>query len=252
MRLLCGLVGSLVILTSSCVVAPSGRKQLILVSQEQEMQLGAQAYQEALKDAKVVKSGATVDRVKRVGARIAKVTGKDFQWEFNVIDDPATVNAFCLPGGKVVVYTGIMKLATTDDELAVVMGHEIAHATCRHGAERISQDVLVKTGLSAADVLVKTESAETNQLIQAALGMGAQVGILLPYSRKHETEADEVGLQYLHQAGFNVDAAATFWEKMAAMGGGATPQWLSTHPSNETRIENLRRLAEEIKKQPKP
>jgi metalloendopeptidase OMA1, mitochondrial len=252
MRVLCAFVGVSVIVLSSCETAPSGRKQLIFMSQEEELQLGVQAYQEALASAKVVTSGPDVARVKQVGERIAKVTGKDFQWEFNLVDDPQTVNAFCLPGGKVVVYTGILKLATTDDELAVVMGHEIAHATCRHGAERISQNVIVEAGVSVADIFVKTENAETNKMIQAALGMGAQVGVTLPFSRKHETEADEVGLRYLFDAGYNVDAAGTFWEKMAAMGGGSTPQFLSTHPSHETRVENLRRLADQLKKRSKP
>jgi predicted Zn-dependent protease len=177
------------------------------------------------------------------------VTGKQYEWEFNVIDDPKMVNAFCLPGGKVVVYTGLLKLATTDDELAVVMGHEIAHATCRHGGARVTRNVIQGLGMEAAQILVKTGDEKTDNLVMAALGAGAQVGVTLPYSRKDEEEADRVGLKYMFDAGYDPAAAPVFWEKMAAQGGQGPPEWLSTHPDPANRMETLRRLAEELKQQ---
>ena len=250
MRRFVGVAGT-VILLSSCVTSPTGRSQLMLISADEETKMGAQAYQEVLGSSKILASGPEVTRVRTVGERIAKVTGESYQWEFNVIDDPKTVNAFCLPGGKVAVYTGILPLATTDDELAVVMGHEIAHATCHHGGERVSQNVIAQLGLSAADLLLSGQSESTRQLAIAALGAGAQVGVLLPYSREHESEADTVGLNYMYDAGYDPAAGAEFWKKMEAQGGGAPPAFLSTHPAPEARMENLAKLAVELKKRPR-
>ncbi len=249
MRVLFTLVFLIPVGFSGCVTSPvTGRKQLLLLSEQEELALGMQAYKEVLSKGKIVRSGPSVEQVKRVGTRIAAVTGKNYDWEFTVIDDPKVVNAFCLPGGKVVVYTGLLKLVSSDDELAVVMGHEIAHATLRHGGERVSQNLIMNLSLSAADLLVKTKDPKTKKLLLSALGVGAQVGILLPYSRTQESEADEVGLRYLWKAGYDPQAAVTFWEKMLKAGGSRPPEFLSTHPAPEARLARLRKLAAELKR----
>jgi len=222
----------------------------MLVSQDEEIELGAQAWRETLAGAKVVASGAAAERVRRVGGAIAAVTGKNYQWEFTLVDDPQTVNAFCLPGGKVAVYSGILSLMRNDDELAVVIGHEIAHATCRHGGERISQNVLVNMGLQVADLLVANRSEQVRALTNGALGMGASLGVLLPYSREHEYEADEHGLRYMHKAGYDPHAAEAFWGTMLKLSEGKEPpEFTSTHPATANRIERMRSLAMELKKQ---
>jgi predicted Zn-dependent protease len=247
MRLIVSVVTLLLLFVAGCVQTAGGRSLVNVLSPEQEAAMGANAYQEILSTATVLASGPAVDRVREVGKRIAAVTGKDYQWEFTVIDDPKTVNAFCLPGGKVAVYTGLLNLATTDDELAVVMGHEIAHATCRHGGARVTRNVIQGLGLEVAQLLVKTGNETADNLVMAALGAGTTVGISLPYSREDEREADRVGLTYMFEAGYDPDAAAAFWEKMAAAGGEGPPEWLSTHPNPENRMETLRRLAAELK-----
>ncbi len=251
MRSIMFLVLILALLTPGCIQTPGGRTLVNVLSEEQEATMGLTAYQEVLSTAKVLKSGPDVDRVKRVGQRIAPVTGKTYDWDFSVVDDPKMVNAFCLPGGKVVVYTGLLHLAATDDELAVVMGHEIAHATCRHGGARVTRTVIQELGMEAAQLLVTTGDETTDNLVMAALGAGAQVGVALPYSRDDEREADQVGLTYMYDAGYDPGAAAAFWEKMAAQGGEGPPEWLSTHPHPKNRMEDLRRLATELK-QKKP
>ncbi|MDR2673749.1 MAG: M48 family metallopeptidase [Opitutaceae bacterium] len=186
--------------------------------------------------------------MRRVGQRIAGVVGRDIanaEWEF-VVFDSEQVNAFALPGGKVGVYTGLLKLAASDDELACVMGHEIAHVTSRHGAERVSQSQLVSIGgqLGQAYMNYKGVGAEKQNQLMSLYGLGAQVGALLPYSRLHETEADTIGLRFAAAAGYDPRAAAVFWKKMAAKNsGGSTPSWLSTHPSDQSRIANLEKLA---------
>jgi predicted Zn-dependent protease len=245
------LIALLILFLCGCFTTPSGRSQFMLLSEEEEIALGVNAYAEVLEKSDVVKGGPGVDRVRRIGQRIAAVTGKDYEWEFNLVDDPKQVNAFCLPGGKVVVYTGLMNLAETDDELAVVMGHEIAHATCRHGGSRVSQSVLKGLGLSVAQLFVKTGDEKTDKLLLGALGVGSTLAIELPYSRGDEKEADEVGLRYMYEAGYDPDAAVVFWDKMAGLGGERPPEFLSTHPDPENRMENLRRLAGELKQQGK-
>lgn len=243
--------GAVLALAAGCITSDvTGRRQLMLVSQDQETQLGAQAWQETLRGAKVVASGPAAERVRRVGGAIAKVTGKAYQWEFAYIDDPQTVNAFCLPGGKVAVYSGILALMRDDDELAVVIGHEIAHATCRHGGERISQNVVVDLGLQVADLFLADRSDEVRVWTNGALGMGASLGVLLPYSREHEYEADEWGLRYMHAAGYDPHAAEAFWGTMLKLSEGREPlEFTSTHPHVANRIERLRTLATELTQQ---
>lgn len=235
-------------LFSGCTsVQETGRKQLMLVSPAQEAQMGLAAFDQVKQEEKISKDPALNTRIQRIGKRIAASVGREIpnaQWEFVVFDSP-TVNAFALPGGKVGVYTGLIKIASSDDEIAVVMGHEIAHVTSRHGAERTSQNYAIAgVGLLAAiGMEVKDVDPAKRNMALAAYGMGTQVGLALPYSRLHETEADSVGLRFAAGAGYDPRAGATFWRKMAAQGGAKPPEFLSTHPSDATRIANLNKLA---------
>ena len=224
-----------VALTAACAKVPyTNRSQLILVSQEQEVQLGTQAFQEVVKESRVVTTPAVVAPVDTIGRRLATVANRpDFQWQFVVLDDPKQVNAFCLPGGKVAVYTGILPVARDANGLAVVMGHEIAHAIARHGAERMSQAAVAEAG--GAVIGAATQSPA----VMAAYGLGAQYGILMPYGRSQESEADRIGLMLMAQAGYDPRAAIGFWERMADAGGGDAPEFLSTHPSHGTRTQQL-------------
>lgn len=226
---------AVVALATACARVPyTNRSQLILVSQEQEVQLGAQAFQEVVRESRVVTSPSVVSPVDTIGRRLATVANRpDFQWQFVVLDDPKQVNAFCLPGGKVAVYTGILPVARDANGLAVVMGHEIAHAIARHGAERMSQAAVAEAG--GAVIGAATQSSA----VMAAYGLGAQYGILMPYGRSQESEADRIGLMLMAQAGYDPRAAIGFWQRMAEAGGGDAPEFLSTHPSHGTRAQQL-------------
>lgn len=235
---------------SACTTVPeTGRKQLMLVSSESEAKMGLSAFDQIKKEEKVSHDPAANAQVTRVGKRIAQSVGRDLpnaQWEF-VVFDSADVNAFALPGGKVGVYTGLLKLVSSDDELATVMGHEIAHVSSRHGAERTSQNLLV-AGVGAAAAIgmeMKDVAPGTRNAILAGYGLGTTVGVILPYSRTHESEADAIGLRFAAGAGYDPRAAITFWKKMAASSEKKTktPEFMSTHPSDETRIKNLEKLA---------
>ena len=218
----------------------TGRKQLVDISREQEAALGYQSYRQILRQEAIVPSGAQVDLVKSIGGRLAKVAeDPGFEWEFNLINSEQ-VNAFCLPGGKVAVYTGILPVAKNADGLAAVMGHEIAHAIARHGAERMAHQKLVQIGTLAAGVAVSDMSPEAQRGVMGALGVGAQFGVLLPFSRDHESEADYMGLIYAARACFDPREAPRLWERMGQAGGGRAPaEFMSTHPSHETRIRQL-------------
>ena len=228
-------------LAVACQQVPfTNRSQLILVSTEEETKLGAQAYREVLAKSPTVKSDRYVTPVRRIGERLARAAERpDYKWEFAVIDDPKQVNAFALPGGKVAVYTGILPVAQDSDGLAVVMGHEIAHVIARHGAERMSQGLAAELG---ANVLgAAAGGGPQANLLLAAYGLGAQLGVLLPYSRTQESEADHIGLILMAKAGYDPRAATGFWERMArASSGGGTPEFLSTHPGHETREQQIR------------
>ncbi len=236
----------------SCETAPiSGRSQLILLSPGEEVKLGLQAYQEILKKEKISTDPEKTALLARVGARIAAATGRtDFQWEFRLIENDKVVNAFCLPGGKVAVYTGILPITRDEAGLAAVIGHEIAHATARHGAERMSQGLLVQAGLAAGAIAAGSsgrDSASTQALL-GALGAGATLGIILPFSRLQETEADRLGLIYMARAGYDPRAARDLWVRMAdasAKMGRSTPEWMSTHPSNASRIRDIEAMLPE-------
>jgi predicted Zn-dependent protease len=227
----------------------TGRKRFLLVSESTELELGATTYADVLEKSQLSTDKAAVARIRTIGSRIAGVSGRtDYEWEFSLIEADSVVNAFALPGGKVAVYTGITELASTDDELATVMAHEIAHAIARHGAERMSQLLLVQLGGIALDEAMKNESQRTIDLARVAYGAGAGLLYILPYSRTHESEADHLGLIYMAKAGYDPRAAVVFWRKMHTRHAGQEPpEFLSTHPSSERRIADLeKRLPEAL------
>ena len=236
------------LLLASCTTNPeTGRHQLMLVSAGEEAQMGLASFTQIKQQEKISTDPVANARVKRVGKRIAESVGREIpnaQWEFVVFDSPQ-VNAFALPGGKVGVYTGLLKLAATDDELAIVMGHEIAHVTSRHGAERTSQNYAIAGvgAMAAFGMEAKNVDPTKRNMIMSAYGLGSQVGFALPYSRLHESEADSVGLRFAAGAGYDPRAGETFWKKMAAQGGQKPPALLSSHPSDADRIRNLQQLA---------
>jgi predicted Zn-dependent protease len=240
---------------SGCETNPyTGRSQLLMTSVSQEMQLGAQAYNQVKNDPKIKPSqdSREIEPVKRVAARIVEAAkrskyaemAQQFQWEVTVIRDDKTANAFALPGGKMAVYTGIFPMAKTEAGLAAVMGHEVVHALARHGAERMSQGQLTSAALQVAGAAAGASGMNPllSQGTMAALGAGAQVGVLLPFSRKHESEADYIGILLAADAGYDPRESVALWERMAQMSGGGGPaEFMSTHPSNETRIDQLKK-----------
>ncbi|MEK6603920.1 MAG: M48 family metallopeptidase, partial [Nitrospirota bacterium] len=240
------------------------RSQLLLVSESQEIQLGAQAYEQVLKDPKVKisRDPREVEPVKRVAARIIEAAknskyaeaARQFDWEVSVIKDDKTMNAFALPGGKIAVYTGIFPVAKSEAGLAAIMGHEVVHALARHGAERMSEGQLAQAGLTVADVLIgsSVSNPATAQLMMAALGLGVNVGVMLPFSRSHESEADYVGLLLAAQAGYDPHEAVHVWERMGQLSKGQPPEFLSTHPGHETRIAHLQEWMPEALKYYRP
>jgi len=234
----------LLVVVQSCATVPhTQRRALILVSPGQEAALGEQAYREILAQEKLSQNKKWVLIVDKVGRNIARVSDRpNFDWEFKLIESPQK-NAFCLPGGKVAVYTGIMEVAQNEAGLAAIMGHEIAHAIARHGAERMTQVMLVNTGLSMADVSL--QNSEHRELILAAIGLSANVGLLLPYSRKHETEADNIGTLYMARAGYDPNEAVALWQRFAEAEQAGVPAFLSTHPPSRERAEALRAIAKQ-------
>ena len=231
-------VALIALLALGCAKVPyTNRSQLILVSQQEETALGAQAFGQVVAKSRIDPSPTVNRDVREVGERLARVANRpDFQWKFVVIDD-RQVNAFCLPGGKVAVYTGILPVAQDQAGLAVVLGHEIAHALARHGAERMSQSMVAQ---SVGQVLaIGLGGGAESAMILAAYGLGAQYGVLLPYGRTQESEADHIGLLLMAQAGYDPREAVDFWQRMERKGGGGTPEFLSTHPSHGTRVMQL-------------
>lgn len=213
----------------------------MLLPEGAELQMGLDAYREVLAQAKLSTDATATAQVARVGQRIAQAAERaDYQWEFRLIEDPQ-VNAFCLPGGKVAVYTGMLPVARDDAGLAAVIGHEVAHAIARHGGERVSQQLLVQTGLAATQAALARRDPATIQAVTSLLGAGAAVGLLLPWSRGQESEADHLGLVYMAKAGYHPAAARDLWVRMAEASGGQgrQPEFLSTHPAPETRIRQI-------------
>jgi len=209
------------------------------MSEGDETALGLQSYQEVLSKEKLSADPVANALVQRVGTRIAAATGKNYAWEFKLVDKADTVNAFCLPGGKVVVYTGILPVTQDEEGLATVIGHEVSHAIARHGGERVSEGMLVNLGLEAVAAGMSARDPQTVQTVTGLLGAGATVGVLMPFSRDQESEADRMGLVYMAKAGYRPDAALAFWKRMQQASPGAPPQLLSDHPSDATRIQQI-------------
>ena len=244
---------------AACSTVPvTGRSQLNLIPGSSMLSMSAQQYGTFLKENKLSQNQQQVATIKRVGSRIQDAVEryfaasglqdylKKYKWEFNLVEDKQ-VNAWCMPGGKVVVYTGILPVAQDDTGLAVVMGHEIAHAIAEHGNERMSQGLLAQLGGTALATALSTQPDVTRQLWMSVYGVGAQYGALMPYGRMQESEADHLGLVFMTMAGYDPNAAVTFWERMAAQKGGkAPPEFLSTHPADATRIANIKRLIPEV------
>jgi predicted Zn-dependent protease len=219
----------------------TGKKSHVAMSSQQEAALGLQSYREVLANSQTVSSGPEVDQVVRVVKRLAPAPGasaQDFDWQVSVIRSPQA-NAFCLPGGKIAVYTGILPFTQTDAGLATVLGHEMAHATSRHGSQRLFQQSIAQTAMAGAAYSLSDSDPRTRGMVMAALGAGAQYGVLLPFSRQHETEADEIGLIYMARAGYDPRESIAFWERMSQTGGSQPPEFMSTHPSHGTRIQRL-------------
>jgi len=236
-----------------CAEVPmTHRRGLHLVPASQLLTLSFQQYGQVLKESKLSADQGQVAMVRRVGQRIAdsaeaflRDSGmeseiKNYKWEFNMIEDDKVANAWCMPGGKVAVYTGILQYTQDETGLAVVMGHEVAHAMAQHGNERMSQALLVNMGGMALAVALSQKPSQTQQLFMMAFGLGTTVGLLLPYSRLHESEADRIGLILMARAGYDPREAIPFWERMNKMGGSRPPELLSTHPAPASRIENLK------------
>ncbi len=250
-----GLVLSLFFLLMACATAPyTGRSQLMLVSPQEEIALGNQASKEILQKEPLSHDPYYNDLVRRVGMRIARAANRpDFQWEFYVIDKPKVANAFCLPGGKIFVYTGIFKYAETEAELATVIAHEVGHALARHGAERMSMSLLAKMGEQAALMALNIQTPEAAQAFDAAYGIAANLGVLLPYSRTQEYEADHIGLILMALAGYDPHAALSFWGKMAQESKDKPAlEFLSTHPLDKNRIARIKALIPEAMKYYRP
>jgi predicted Zn-dependent protease len=228
---------------AACQSVPyTHRSHLVLIPSGEETQLGLTQYQQTLQTAKLSHDPAQVDLVRRVGQRIAAAADRpDYKWEFNVIDDPKTVNAWCLPGGKVAVYTGILPVTKDENGLAVVLGHEVSHALARHGAERMSQGLLAQFGGVALGAALSSKPAETQQLYSAAYGAGTTVGVLLPFSREQESEADHIGLILMAKAGYDPRGAVAFWQRMLDISKSSSrpPALLSDHPADEKRIAQI-------------
>lgn len=244
-----------------CSTVPiTGRSQLNLIPASEMNALSFQQYDEFLRSSKLSTDAEKTAMVKRVGANVQRAVetyfaqnnlSKDlngYAWEFNLIESPE-VNAWCMPGGKVVVYTGILPITQDESGLAVVMGHEIAHAIAQHGNERMSQGLLQQLGGVALSVALKDEPTLTQNLFMTAYGVGTTVGVMLPFSRKHESEADRLGLIFMSMAGYNPNAAVDFWGRMSILKGAAEPpEFLSTHPSDATRIAEIKKhLPEALK-----
>lgn len=230
------LVLGVVMVLAGCATAPfTGRTQLILVSPQEEATMGASAYREVLQKSRIERGARANALVEDVFRRLARAANRpEFEWQFTVIDDPKQANAFALPGGKVAVYTGIFPVAQTTTGLAVVLGHEIAHVLARHGAERMSQSMAAQAGAVAVAAATKSDA------MMQAYGLGAQYGLLLPWGRTQESEADRIGLILMAEAGYDPREAVAFWKRMETSGDGRQPpEFASTHPSHETREQQI-------------
>lgn len=255
-------VFGLIIVILSCATNPfTGKKTMALVPNAQLFPTAFQQYNQFLSENKVVKGTSDAEMIKRVGQRIAVAAErwldanghqgylKDYKWEYTLINDKA-VNAWCMPGGKIVFYTGILPIANGETGVAAIMGHEVAHALANHGQQRMSAGILQQLGGLGVAIATGNESSEKQQIWMQAYGVTTTVGGMLPFSRSHETQSDQIGLTLMAIAGYNPDEAAELWKRMKANSGGqAPPEFLSTHPSNDSRIANLIRLAPKAKEE---
>ena len=247
------------LLASCSSVLITGRKQLLLVPDADVLAMSAQSYKQFIDSVPPSKDKVNTALVKKVGKNISTVVeeylrtnGKEaeianYAWEFNLVKD-TVVNAFCMPGGKVVFFEGILPITKNETGIAVVMGHEVAHAVAKHSSERLSQQMLLQYGASLTDVLLTNKPEATRTGINALYGIGAQFGVMLPFSRKHEYEADQLGLIFLAMAGYDPNEAVAFWERMAANGKNAPMEFMSTHPSDVNRIAKLKEMIPEAMK----
>ena len=247
------------LLLSSCSSVPiTGRKQLSLISDAEVLSSSLTQYKDYMAQATVSGNKVQSEMVTRVGKALAMATEtylknngmesdiQNYAWEFSLVAN-TEVNAFCMPGGKIVVYEGLMKMVSSEDELAVVIGHEVAHAVAKHSNERMSQQILAQYGSNILNSALANKSAAVQSVAGQVFGLGAQYGVMLPFSRKQENEADYMGMVLMSMAGYNPDMALTFWQKMSAEGGASVPELLSTHPSDETRINNIKKNLPKIK-----
>ena len=241
----------LILVIYGCSSVPiTGRQQLSLVSDSEVLSLSLQEYNEYIKTAKISTDKTATSLVTNVGRKIADAVEiyykymemesllSGYSWEFNLIEDPQ-VNAFCMPGGKIVIYTGILPVTGDETGLAVVVGHEVAHAVAKHANERMSQQMLAQYGAVGLDAILGKSSSAVKTIGQSVYGLGAQYGIMLPYNRKQELEADHLGLVFMAIAGYNPQVALAFWERMSQQ-ASAAPEFMSTHPSDQTRIDGIK------------
>ncbi len=255
----------IIVLGQGCATVPvTGRKQLSLISNSEILPMSFDSYKSVLDSSKISTNKNQAEMVKRVGTRIqhaveqfmAEHNASDqlngYAWEFNLIDEDI-VNAWCMPGGKVVFYTGIMPICQDEKGVAVVMGHEVAHAVANHGSERMSQGLIQQMGGEALNVALANKPNETRALFGTAFGLASNYGAMLPFSRLHESEADKMGLIFMAMAGYDPREAPKFWERMEAQSGGsAPPEFMSTHPAHATRIKDLNAQIPEAMKYYKP
>ncbi len=250
----------LLFLVSCSTVPITERKQIKLIPNATMFATSFQQYDTVLKESKLSTNQANIQLVKNVGSKIQKAVEKyfadkgqsnalkDYKWEFNLVEDKQ-VNAWCMPGGKVVVYTGILPITQDESGLAVVLGHEIAHAIADHGNERMSQQLVLQMGGMALGEALKNKPDQTKNLWMTTFGVGTQYGAILPFSRMQESEADQMGLIFMAMAGYDPEKAVDFWKRMSTMSGGTKPpEILSTHPSDETRVKKIQELLPEAKK----
>jgi predicted Zn-dependent protease len=246
-------ISLVVLIWQSCATVPlTGRKQLSLLPESEMISMSFTNYTDFLKENPLSTDKINAALVKEVGSNISAAVTKYFadnnlsaqldgyKWEYNLVKNDTTVNAWCMPGGKVVVYSGLLPVTKDKNGLAVVLSHEIAHAVARHGNERMSQEMLAQYGSLALNEAIKQKPEQTKNIFNKAYGLGAQFGVLLPYSREHELEADRLGLIFMAMAGYDPQTAVAFWERMSALGGSKPPEFLSTHPSDATRIAKIK------------
>ena len=242
----------------ACTTNPfTGKQTLALVPNSQILPMAFQQYDEFLSENKVIKGTSDAQMINTVGQKISRAAERyltangyagylqDYRWEYNLVDDPA-INAWCMPGGKIVFYTGILPVTQGEAGVAAVMGHEVAHALANHGQQRMSAGQLQQLGAVAGNIAL-SNNPENQNIFNQAYGIGTQVGVMLPFSRSHETEADRIGLTLMAIAGYDPIVGAQLWERMSQAGGGSPPEILSTHPSNQTRINNIMQWAPEAR-----